>query len=70
MLGYKLISEYFSEDKNKLSQVFVAEQGSLYKVVLETKSMKEDFPNTRLFKIFINQEQAENAAEDWVLTNE
>lgn len=70
MLGYKLVSEYFSEDKNKSSQVFVAEQGSLYKVVFETKSMKEDFPNTKLFKIFTTQEQAENAAEDWVLTNE
>lgn len=69
MNGYNLLTEFFSDDKQRKSQVFLSEQGGLYKVVFTSEPKDEKNPKLSIFKFFTTQQMAENDAEDWVLKN-
>lgn len=59
MDNLKLISEYFSDDDfTRVSKVFIA--GNVYKVVFSEGTHT-------FFKFYSKQEDAEIAAEDWVM---
>lgn len=60
MLGYKLLSEYYSEDDERSVKVWVDPAAKYYKVVYN------DGSPYNLFKYFVTEEQAENEAENWI----
>lgn len=62
MIGYTLLTEFFSDDKTRTSSVFKENISSgYYKVVFQVEG-----DSHQLFKFFTNQGKAEDAAEDWI----
>jgi len=66
-VGYKIVSEFESEDGTRTSTVLIDSLSRMYKVYLNDKEYDN---TTRMFKFFTTEEAAENAAESWVLKND
>lgn len=63
--SYTILSEYYSEDGRLTAYVLKEDQREDYKVIFgdDEFSLEKKTP----FKLYSNQGQAEDAAEDWVM---